>query len=101
MGTKDAGARDTLYVEALAAPNTITTIPAKTLRAFADHGELHGVVAADGGDAEEVLKRFADAAVDVDAIATHLQRQGAEEFVKSWHSLLARIAEKRPALGRP
>jgi len=99
-GTKDAGARDTLYLEALAAPDTIITIPANTLRAFAEHGELHGQMAADGGDAEEVLKRFADAAVDVDAIATHLQRKGTEAFAKSWNSLLARIAEKSVMLRR-
>ena len=41
-GTKDPAAPDTLYVEALAAPDTIDTMPEKTLRAFADHGELHG-----------------------------------------------------------
>jgi len=58
------------------------------------------VLAPDGGDAEEVLKRFAKAGVDVDAIATHLQRKGAAVFVKSWNSLLARIAEKSAALMR-
>ena len=58
-GTKDPGASDTLYVEALAAPDTIDTIPAETLRAFADHGQLHGAMAVDGGDAEAVLARFA------------------------------------------
>lgn len=51
-GTKDPHASDTLYVEALAAPDTINTIPEKTLAAFADHGNVAGVLAADGGDAE-------------------------------------------------
>jgi transaldolase len=41
-GTKDPDASDTLYVEALAAPDTIDTIPEKTLHAFADHGVLEG-----------------------------------------------------------
>jgi transaldolase len=99
-GTKDPGARDTLYLEALAAPNTITTIPAKTLEAFAEHGEVQGVMAPDGGDAEEVLKRFAAAGVDVDALAKQLQREGAEAFVSSWNSLLARITEKSAELIR-
>ena len=44
-GTKDPDASDTLYIEALAAPDTINTIPDKTLHAFADHGELKGVIA--------------------------------------------------------
>ena len=99
-GTKDPAAPDTLYIEALAAPDTIATIPAQTLRAFAEHGELHGALAADGGDAEEVLARFAAAGVDAAALALELQREGAQAFVKSWKALLGRIAEKSAALAR-
>ncbi len=97
-GTKDPNASDTLYIEALAAPDTIDTIPEKTLRAFADHGNLRGVMAEDGGDAEAVLARFADAGIDIDALARDLQRDGAQAFVKSWQELLARIVEKSDAL---
>ncbi len=97
-GTKDPKARDTLYVEALAAPDTINTIPEKTLRAFADHGEFKGATAEDGGDAEAVLKRFEQAGIDVDALAAKLQADGAQAFVKSWNSLLQRIADKSEAL---
>ena len=97
-GTKDANAPDTLYVEALAAPNTIDTIPEKTLKAFADHGDINGVMAADGGDAEAMLERFADAGIDIDALAAQLQLDGAEAFVKSWRELLKRIADKSAAL---
>src|SRR3546814_13915236 len=49
-GTKDPKAPDTLYIEALAAPDTINTMPEKTLRAFADHGQERGAIAKDGGD---------------------------------------------------
>ena len=97
-GTKDPNASDTLYVEALAAPETIDTIPEKTLRAFADHGGVHGVMTADGGDAEETLARFARAGVDVVALAAQLQVDGAKAFVKSWQELLKRIADKSAAL---
>lgn len=97
-GTKDPAAADTLYLEALAAPDTIATIPAKTLRAFAEHGALRGPLAADGGDAEAVLARFAAAGVDSDALALQLQREGTRAFVKSWTALLGRIAEKSAAL---
>ncbi|MDQ2929579.1 MAG: transaldolase, partial [Gemmatimonadota bacterium] len=48
-GTKDPNASDTLYIEALAAPDTIDTIPDKTLLAFAEHGTLSGVMPVDGG----------------------------------------------------
>lgn len=97
-GTKDPTASDTLYVEALAAPDTINTIPEKTLRAFAEHGQINGVMAEDGGDAEAVLKRFAQAGIDVDALATQLQNEGAQAFAKSWQALLQRIADKSEAL---
>jgi transaldolase len=97
-GTKDPKASDTLYVEALAAPDTIDTIPEKTLRAFADHGKLNGVMAEDGGDAETVLASFTKAGIDTDALATKLQLDGAQAFVKSWNELMTRIADKSHAL---
>ena len=93
-GTKDPTASDTLYIEALAAPDTINTMPEKTLLAYAEHGELKGMMAEDGGDAEAVLTRFALAGIDVDALATQLQRDGAQSFVKSWQELMQRIAGK-------
>ena len=98
-GTKDSAAPDTLYVSALAAPDTIDTIPEKTLQAFADHGELQGVMPADGGDAEAVLSQIRRAGVDIEALAAKLQQDGAQSFVKSWQQLLQRIAEKSAASG--
>lgn len=97
-GTKDPEASDTLYVEALAAPDTIDTIPEKTLQAFAEHGAIEAALADDGGDAEAVLARFAQAGIDIDALALRLQHEGAEAFVKSWQQLLQRIADKSAAL---
>jgi transaldolase len=97
-GTKDPKASDTLYIEALAAPDTIATIPENTLRAFAERGEFKGALAADGGDAEAVLARFGSAGVDVDGLATELQRDGVQAFVKSWEELLQCIASKSAAL---
>jgi transaldolase len=97
-GTKDANASDTLYVQALAAPDSIDTMPEKTLRAFAEHGEIRGVMAMDGGDAEAVLARFASVGIDIDALAIQLQHDGAQAFVKSWQELMTRIADKSRAL---
>lgn len=99
-GTKDPAAPDTLYIEALAAPDTIDTIPEKTLLAFADHGMVKGTLAADGGDAEEVLAAFANAGVDVAALAGQLQREGAAAFSKSWSDLMACITTKSASLGK-
>jgi transaldolase len=97
-GTKDPAAPDTLYIEALAAPDTINTIPDKTLEAFADHGELRGSMAIDGGDADAVVGRFAAAGIEADALAAKLQHDGDRAFVESWQELLGRIANKAIAL---
>jgi transaldolase len=97
-GTKDPKAPSGLYVEALAAPDTIDTMPEKTLLAFAEQGSLKGVMAKDGGDAEDVLGRFARAGIDVDALAAQLQVEGAASFVKSWTELMQRIKDKSAAL---
>jgi transaldolase len=93
-GTKDPEASDVLYVEELAAPFTINTMPDKTLLAFADHGKVGEPLPADGGDAEEVLAAFESAGVDVSELAARLQREGAEAFDASWNELLQSIEEK-------
>jgi transaldolase len=99
-GTKDPGASDILYIKALAVPFTVNTMPEGTLKAFADHGALGGILTADGGDCEEVLARFASAGIEVDALASQLQDEGAKAFVKSWHELMDVIAGKSAALAK-
>ena len=99
-GMKDPAASPNLYVEALAAPATINTMPEKTLLAFAATGKLSGTLAADGGDAEEVLQQFARAGIDIDRLAAKLQQDGAQSFVNSWVELLERIAAKSTALNK-
>jgi transaldolase len=97
-GTKDPEASDVLYVRALAAPFTVNTLPEKTLLAFGDHGDVTDFLPHDGGNAEEVIARFAAAGVDVDALALRLQQEGAESFNESWDELLKNIARKSQAL---
>jgi transaldolase len=93
-GTKDPDAPNTLYIEALAAPFTVNTMPEKTLLAFADHGKVGEPLPENGGDAEQVLASFADAGVDTDALATRLQDEGADAFVKSWREMLETVKSK-------
>jgi transaldolase len=90
-GTKDPNASDVLYIEGLAAPDTINTMPDKTLLAFADHGQVGDPIPPDGGDADEVLAAFQSAGIDTDELAARLQREGAEAFNKSWNDLLESI----------
>jgi transaldolase len=93
-GTKDASASDILYVKALAAPFTVNTMPEGTLKALATHKQLGSILSADGGDCESVLAQFAEAGVDLDALAARLQEEGAKSFTKSWNGLMSVIASK-------
>ncbi len=94
-GTKDPKASDILYVKALAAPFTVNTMPEGTLKEFADHGEVGGLMPAEGGDVEAVLASFARAGIDVDALAARLQDEGAKSFVGSWTDLMSRIEARK------
>jgi transaldolase len=97
-GTKDPKAADTLYVEALAAPLTVNTMPEATLLATYDHGDIGATLSSDGGDCEAVLAQFKAAGVDVDALAATLQQEGAASFVKSWNELMGVLASKSDLL---
>jgi len=93
-GTKDPNASDCLYIDALAAPNSINTMPEKTLHAFADHGRVTATLSAGGGMADSTLFAIERAGVDVAALGAKLQKDGAEAFVKSWDELLDVITRK-------
>jgi len=97
-GTKDPSASDILYIKALAAPYTVNTMPEATLIALSKHDHLGSILPADGGDCEEVLTQFPKAGVDIDALASKLQEEGAKSFVKSWNGLMAVIASKSDVL---
>lgn len=96
-GTKDPAAAATLYVDALAAPDTINTMPDKTLLAFAAQDGIKSVLPADGGDAEKTLAAFAHAGVDVDTLAADLQRAGTAAFSQSWNELMSLVSSKMNA----
>jgi transaldolase len=100
-GTKDPKASDVLYIQALAAPFTVNTIPENTLKALAGHTSLGPALPVDGGDCEEVLAKFSRVGIDIDALAAWLQDEGAKSFVESWNDLLATISSKCTALKGP
>jgi len=93
-GSKDPSESDTLYVEALAATNTINTIPERTLLAYSAHGGVSGALPVDGGFSETVIEEFRREGVDDDALAARLQREGVVAFAKSWNALLLQIKKK-------
>jgi transaldolase len=81
-------------------PGTKEGLPAieEAIFAGADHSELSTIMAADGGDCESVLAQFAKVGVNIETLATQLQDEGAESFVKSWKELMGVIASKSDAL---
>jgi transaldolase len=99
-GTKDPNASDVMYIEALAAPNTINTMPSETLVAFAEHGKVGKMMPENGGDAEKILDEFRKYGIETDALAADLQKEGAEAFEKSWRDLLAAIDSKSGSPGK-
>jgi transaldolase len=97
-GTKDPKASDVLYIAALAAPNTVDTMPEETLLAFGEHGSVGKVLPRDGADCERTLAAFTKAGIDVKKLAADLQSEGAKSFDESWKDLLDSIESKSKAL---
>jgi transaldolase len=97
-GTKDPKAPDTLYVEALAAPFTVNTMPEATLKALVDHGEIDGSLPVSASRGDEVLAKFTNAGIHIEALGDQLQVEGAASFDKSWNELMEVIASKSKTL---
>ena len=95
---KDPQASDVLYMAALAAPNTVNTVPEETLLAFANHGEVERPMRRDGDDCERVLAAITRAGIDITSLAKQLQEDGAKGFVESWKDLLGAIEKKSKVL---
>ena len=97
-GTKDPKASDVLYIGALAAPNTVNTMPEETLLAFGEHGRVTEAIPRDGADCEQVLAEFGRVGIDVAKLGADLQTEGAKSFDDSWKDLLTAIETKSKAL---
>ena len=84
--------RDVLYVEELAGPDTVNTMPESTLDAFRDHGVVEDRVSGAGDEARSQLQRLAEEGVDLDQITKELEAEGVEKFVKSFEAAVATVA---------
>jgi transaldolase len=88
-GVKDPSLPDTLYVTELAAPNTVNTMPGKTLEATFDHGEIHGdAIAGTFDDANKVMDQLAAVGIDYDDVVDLLEKEAVEKFNVSWGELV-------------
>ncbi|TDT32856.1 transaldolase [Naumannella halotolerans] len=96
-GVKNPDYSDTMYVAELIAPNTVNTMPEKTLLAFADHGEVAGdTITANYDDARAVLAAIAEAGVDLADVTQVLEDEGVQKFDDSWQELTETV---KTALG--
>ncbi len=97
-GVKDPHLAGAYYVTALAAPDTVNTMPEETLEATAALASVSGPQPDDGGDCETMLAKIAAAGVDVAGLGAQLQIEGRDSFDKSWADLLADIERKAAAV---
>ena len=99
--TKDPSLRDTLYVEELIGPETISTMPEETIRAFQDHGRVEPRLESDLEEARYLFNQLYAAGVDYEDVVATLEREGIDKFVASFSELLQGIAERRRQLAIP
>lgn len=98
-GTKNADYSDVLYVDTLIGPQTINTMPLKTMQAFLDHGTVARTVDQNYDAAERVLERLkTEAGISLDEITAKLEDDGIAQFEKAYDDLLAGVEEKKAAL---
>jgi transaldolase len=97
-GTKDPKQSKLLYVNGLAAPFTVNTMPESTLRALADIDNLGSLCCPNETHAEEIIKQFSGSGIAIDVLARQLQSEGAERFVDSWKDLLRVLDSKANGL---
>ena len=86
-GVKNPDYPDTLYVSDLIAPDTVNTMPEKTLEAYADHGRPGQPIQETYDEAERVMQAVAGAGVDLDDVFAVLEDEGVQKFTDSWDEL--------------
>ena len=96
--TKNKNYRDVIYVEALAGPDTVNTLPPATLEAFRDHGEAHVAVDVGVDEAERVLAQLEAHGISVSAVTDQLLAEGLASFGQSFVTLIGGLEKKRATL---
>jgi transaldolase len=97
-GTKNPAYSDVLYIDSLIGPDTVNTMPGKTLDAFLDHGVVARTVDQEVDEARRQLAELAALGIDIKAVTDQLETEGIASFVKSFESLLAGVESKKEAL---
>jgi transaldolase len=93
-GVKNPDYSDTLYLSELTAPDTVNTMPGKTMQAFADHGQVGTPVQSSYAEAEKVMAAVAEAGIDLDDVFRVLEDEAVQKFVDAWDELTASVQEQ-------
>ena len=97
-GTKNPAYSDVLYVETLIGPDTVNTMPGKTIDAFVDHGVISRTVDTGVPEARQAIEDLGRVGVDLQAATRQLEEEGIASFAKSFDSLIDGVEGKRSAL---
>lgn len=95
--TKNPAYSDVLYVEELIGPETVNTLPEKTIRAFQDHGRVRPSLEESVDEAHALLVRLREAGVDYDDVTETLEREGVKSFADSFDKLMEGIRTRARA----
>ncbi len=98
VGTKNPQYRDTIYVDELIGPETVSTMPPATYEAVKDHGRVRRSLAEATDDAQRLVERLPEVGIDYKELTDKLLRDGVASFADSFDQLMASIAAKRESM---
>src|SRR5215218_2956244 len=96
--TKDPDLPDTIYVDNLVGPETVNTMPKKTIEAVMDHGEIQPTLEEGVEEAKELLGRLREAGMDYEDVTDTLEQQGIEKFADPFNEMLEEVQNKSKQL---
>ncbi|MDV8023307.1 transaldolase [Rhodococcus sp. IEGM 1330] len=100
-GVKSDAYPDTMYVTELVSPNTVNTMPEKTMDAVADHGEIVGdTVSGKGPESQEIFDRISALGIDITDVFVTLENEGVQKFEAAWNELLEATGEQLRQAGQ-
>jgi transaldolase len=92
--TKDPAYKDTMYVEALIAPNTVNTLPPATIDAFRDHGDAAVRIEEDLAEAKETVQVLRNLGIELETVSDQLEREGVKKFKEPFDALFAMLGKR-------
>lgn len=96
--TKNKAYSDVMYIEELAGPYTINSMPPETLEAFRDHGKVHDAVSQGGAKAQDFIGSLIGLGINLHSIGQELTDEGVEKFIASYQELVETLEKKRSTL---